>query len=51
MILENIAADTIMTVKEKNDFKAILQTLVYGSFGDIPSDVVDPIIENPPEEE
>jgi hypothetical protein len=29
MILENIAADEIMTVKEKTDFKAILNTFVY----------------------
>jgi len=28
-ILKNIAPDTNMTTKEKNDFKAILKTFIY----------------------
>jgi len=28
-LLKNIAADTNMTTKEKNDFKAILKTFIY----------------------
>ncbi|MDD2907989.1 MAG: PKD domain-containing protein [Candidatus Gracilibacteria bacterium] len=47
VILENIASDEIMTVKEKTDFKAILNTFIYGSVGNIPEEVKDPIIDNP----
>jgi len=44
-ILENIATDTTMTVKEKTDFKAILNTFVYGSVSNIPVEEKEVVIE------
>ncbi|MDD3144837.1 MAG: PKD domain-containing protein [Candidatus Gracilibacteria bacterium] len=46
VILENIATDELMTVKEKTDFKAILNTFVYGGISNIPDEVKDPVISN-----
>ncbi|MDR1944545.1 MAG: hypothetical protein LBQ59_00155 [Candidatus Peribacteria bacterium] len=46
MILQNIAEDTTMTVKQKTDFKAILNTFVYGSFSNIPDEEFNEITEN-----
>jgi hypothetical protein len=39
-----------MTVKQKNDFKAILQTFVYGFVSDIPEEEKEEVIENEPKE-
>lgn len=46
IILENIATDEIMTVKEKNDFKAILNTFVYWWVSKIPDIVKEPFVDN-----
>lgn len=45
-ILENIAEDPSMTVKEKMDFKAILNTFVYGSLSNIPEENVKDVIDS-----
>lgn len=45
MILENIAADEIMTVKEKTDFKAILNTFVYWGVSNIPTEEKEIVVE------
>ena len=45
MILENIAADEIMTVKEKTDFKAILNTFVYWWVSNIPTEEKETVVE------
>ncbi|MDD3793493.1 MAG: PKD domain-containing protein [Candidatus Gracilibacteria bacterium] len=44
IILENIAANEEMTVKQKTDFKAILNTFVYGSVANIPTEEKEDII-------
>ncbi len=41
-ILEVIATDTVMTVKQKTDFKAILKTFVYGWLENIPQEELNP---------
>ncbi|NVP17811.1 PKD domain-containing protein [Candidatus Gracilibacteria bacterium] len=45
IILENIAADTNMTVKQKTDFKAILNTFVYGSVSNIPVEEKEEVVQ------
>jgi hypothetical protein len=45
--LENIAADTTMTTRQKVDFKAILNVLVYGAVSKISDDSRNEIIDNP----
>ena len=47
-ILQNIAKDNIMTVKEKTDFKAILNTFVYGSVSNIPTEEKEVVVEKAP---
>jgi hypothetical protein len=49
--LKNVEQDTVMTVKQKNDFKAVLTQLVYGLVNNIPDDEKTEIIDNPPKEE
>ena len=49
-ILENIAEDLSMTVKEKMDFKAILNTFVYWWLSNIPSEEIEDVIKNEPKE-
>lgn len=44
-ILENIAEDTTMTVQEKLDFKAILNTFVYGSVTNIPTEEQEEVVQ------
>ncbi len=44
-ILDAIALDTVMTIKEKNDFKAILKTLIYWWVKYIPPE--EKIIDDP----
>ncbi|MFK7779797.1 MAG: PKD domain-containing protein, partial [Candidatus Gracilibacteria bacterium] len=43
-ILEVVAVDTVMTNKEKTDFKAILKTLIYGGVENIPMEEKNEII-------
>jgi hypothetical protein len=50
-ILENIAEDISMTTKQKQDYKAILNTLVYGSVVSIPEDEKNKVIGNEPPED
>ena len=48
-ILNAIAWDTVMTVKQKTDFKAILKTLVYWWVSNIPQDEVQNTVNNEPQ--
>jgi hypothetical protein len=50
MILQNIADDTSMTVKQNTDFKAILNTFVYGSVSNIPIEEQNDVIQDEPTE-
>ncbi len=45
-ILRNVAEDPTMTVKEKNDFKAILNTFVYWWVNNIPEDQKEEVQNN-----
>lgn len=45
-ILDVVAVDTVMTTKQKTDFKAILKTLVYGWVENIPTVDKEEIIAN-----
>ncbi|MDP2090787.1 MAG: PKD domain-containing protein [Candidatus Gracilibacteria bacterium] len=42
-ILKAIAGDTVMTNKQKTDFKAILKTLIYGGLSNIPTNEIGPV--------
>jgi hypothetical protein len=46
MILQNIAEDTTMTVKQKMDLKAILNTFIYGSVSNIPEEEKEEVIQS-----
>jgi hypothetical protein len=49
--LKNIEESTLMTIKQKVDYKAVLQTLLYGSVNNIPDDEKNDVIaQEPPEE-
>lgn len=45
-ILKNVAEDPTMTVKEKNDFKAILNTFVYWGVNNIPDNEKEEVQNN-----